>query len=101
MTRFRCDKLILKFLCSYLLGCRLGREIKDGNTTDRSKRILVQELIAFGYADGGYFHLEKEAVSRVASILGLDRGTVERIEAWVRQGADWSRRGSGLIVEGR
>ncbi len=69
--------------------------------TERSKRILVQELIALGYADGRYFHLEKEAVNRVAAMLGLDRDTVERIEAWVRQGSDWSKDGYGLIVEGR
>jgi uncharacterized tellurite resistance protein B-like protein len=68
---------------------------------DMCKRIVIQELIALGYADGRYFQLEKEAVNRVASILGLDRDTVERIEAWVRQGVEWSRKGYGLIVEGR
>ncbi len=69
--------------------------------TDKSKRIVIQELIALGYADGRYFQLEKEAVNRVASILGLDRETVERIESWVRQGVEWSGKGYGLIVEGR
>ena len=69
--------------------------------TDMCKRIVVQELIALGYADGRYFQLEKEAVNRVASILSLDRETVERIESWVRQGVEWSRKGYGLIVDGR
>ncbi len=69
--------------------------------TDKSRRIFIQELITIGYADGHYFHVEKETVNNVASILGVDNETVGRIEDWVREGVDWSKKGYGVIIEGK
>ncbi len=69
--------------------------------TDKSRRIFIQELITIGYADGHYFQVEKDAVNNVASILGVDDEKVDRIDAWVREGVNWSKKGYGIIVEGR
>ncbi len=69
--------------------------------TDKSRRIVIQELITIGYADGHFFQVEKDAVNNVASILGVDNDTVGRIETWVQEGVDWSKKGYGVIIEGK
>lgn len=69
--------------------------------SSKSKRIFIQELITVGYADGHYFQLEKDAVREVASILGVDNKTVDRIDAWIQEGVNWAGNGYELVIEGK
>ena len=79
---------------------RTLKEILEPVTALRAKRIIIQELVNLGHADGDYCDSDKRGIRTVAALLGVDTATVERLETWVDKGIEWTRDGVSLIEGG-
>ena len=63
----------------------------------RSARLLLQQVVVLGWADGHYDEEERAAVRSIAARFGLATEWVEEIERWAAKGIAWQARGRALI----
>lgn len=66
--------------------------------SEQAKRIVLEELIHFAYADGAYAPEERTKVQEIAKQLGISAELLTRIETWVEQGMTWTKTGEQLIL---
>lgn len=60
---------------------------------------FLQEAVQLCEIDGNYDEIEKQEILKVGNELGLSIKEIRTIEAWVREGMEWKRRGEQLIDE--
>lgn len=65
----------------------------------RTARLLLQQVVVLGWADGQYDADERAAVRAIAARFGLDTAWVARIEAWAHEGLAWQARGRAMVEE--
>lgn len=53
--------------------------------TDSSRRLVVLELLALGFADRDYSMVEHALIRRLAVVWRIDTKTIDAIEKWVRK----------------
>jgi hypothetical protein len=61
---------------------------------------FIREGIQGCYIDGEYHEAEKRMVEQMATILGIDPNTLNKLEQWVQEGMEWLKRGDQLIAVG-
>ncbi len=65
---------------------------------EKSKRIILQELINLAYADGEYSPEERAGIQKIAETMGLDPAVSNGIEEWVEKGRAWVQEGTKLML---
>lgn len=74
----------------------------DFPVTFSSKKVslfFLQEAVQLCEIDGNYDEIEKREILKVGNELGLSTGEIRKIEAWVREGMEWKKRGEQLLDE--
>ena len=66
---------------------------------EQAKRIIIQEVISFAYADGEYSQEEQTSVRHMAKMLRIEPERLNAIEDWVKKGQDWIQEGIQLILD--
>ncbi len=66
--------------------------------SERTKRIILQELLNLAYADGHYSEEEHDGIVQVAQTLGMDLSILDNIEDWVAKGRAWIQEGDRLFL---
>lgn len=109
---FNEDEAVFIRQLSYALGLEETRvgELQDlvvstGSLDDaldrvkdaRTARLLLQQVVVLGWADGQYDADERQAVRAIAARFGLDADWVASIEAWAEEGLAWQARGRALV----
>ncbi len=57
---------------------------------------FLREGIQICYIEGQYNQAEKDMVDEMAQILGVNQEAVTKIEDWVKEGIEWSKRGLSI-----
>ena len=64
-----------------------------------SKLIAIQELLRLAHLDGYFSDDEKKSIREVADRLGVPTDLLQKADAWVVEGLNWSLRGEELLEE--
>lgn len=63
----------------------------------RQALFFLREGLQICYIEGKYQQAEKEMIEKFAQRLNISLETVDKIEAWVQEGIQWSLRGDTLL----
>lgn len=65
--------------------------------TKKEKLFFLIQAVQLCNVDNAYTVEEKEFVHKIASDLGVTKESVEKIEAWVKEGIEWQAKGDMLL----
>lgn len=77
--------------------CWDREEIHISFDNNRQKLFFIMQAIQLGWIDEDYSEPEKREIRKMASELGISELSVEKIETWVLEGLDWTKKGDALI----
>lgn len=63
-----------------------------------TRRIIIRDCIVLAAVDGDYSANERERIGEIASGLGVDARTVERIEDWIKRYSDILEEGQRIFA---
>lgn len=66
-------------------------------SSPKAAAVTVLQLIQLCWIDGDYSKVEADEISVIAEELGVNRDRVDLMEAWVKEGIEWTNRGDSLI----
>lgn len=65
--------------------------------TLKEKIFTIMQIVQLAWIDGEYAIDEQAEVRRLATDLGISANTIDSVEAWVREGMQWVKRGEALL----
>lgn len=66
--------------------------------SERSKVIVIQEIVKMALADGHYDLEERKGALAIANMLSLPLNKFEEIESWVIEGIEWLAKGEKMVA---
>lgn len=76
-----------------------SEKIKLEFSSKKVALFFIQEAVQICLVDGVYDEIEQQEIYQVGSELKICIDTIKQLEAWVKEGIAWKKRGEKLIEE--
>ena len=80
-----------------LLNLESDEEMVVSFDTSEEKMFFVIQAVQLSEIDGSYSEEEKNEIRQICKEIGVSIASLEKVEAWVREGIEWNSRGDELL----